>query len=424
MSTSGSIDTVTHQDGTHQDGNYVRIFDTTLRDGEQSPGASLTHDEKLEIAHQLADLGVDVIEAGFPASSPGALAAVRHIAEEVGTAQGPVITGLARACRQDIDKAWEAVKPAAKSRIHTFLATSDLHMERKLGMTRSEVLTRIRDMVAYARELCDDVEFSPEDASRSDPEFLLEVMTAAIESGATTLNLPDTVGYAMPEEYAGLMRRLIEETPGSENVVWSVHCHDDLGFATANAIAGLGAGARQAEVTINGLGERAGNTSLEELVMTIYTRGAHLGLETGIDSRQLCPTSRMVSQLTGIAVPPNKAIVGANAFSHEAGIHQDGVLKDKRTYEIMTPESVGLEHSHLVLGKHSGRNAVRFRLKQIGFDFDGAELDELFRGFKALADRRKTITDADLRDLVSDFEAAKTPEKQPPADLGLSTEAS
>jgi len=374
----------------------VRIFDTTLRDGEQSPGASLTVPEKVKVARQLSVLGVDVIEAGFPAASPGDLEAVQKIAGEVGSDDGPIIAGLARATEKDIDKAWLGVKSAAKPRIHTFLATSDLHMERKLGMTRAEVLESVRAMVAHARGHCEDVEFSPEDATRSDPAFLVEVLAAAIESGATTLNIPDTVGYAMPGEYDGLIRSLIDQTPGGDRVIWSVHCHDDLGFATANTIAGLKAGARQAEVTVNGIGERAGNASLEEVVMALYTRGDHFGLTTGIEKTKLVQTSRIVSNFTGIQVPPNKAIVGPNAFAHEAGIHQDGILKDQRTYEIMRPETVGLSRSRLVLGKHSGRHAFRVRMEELGFTLAHDELADAFARFKELADLKKTVTDADL----------------------------
>ncbi len=378
---------------------YVRVFDTTLRDGEQSPGASLTSDEKLVLARSIAALGVDVIEAGFPAASPDDLAAVQSIARQVGTAEGPIIAGLARACRGDIESAWEAVRLAHRPRIHTFIATSDLHMECKLSMSREQVLARVREMVGYARSLCDDVQFSPEDATRSDPGFLIQVTTAAIEAGATTLNIPDTVGYALPNEYSQLLARLIEQT-ARVGIVWSAHCHDDLGLATANALAGIEAGARQVEVTVNGIGERAGNTSLEEVVMALATRRPELGLETGIETRQLTSISRMVSRFTGISVPPNKAVVGRNAFAHEAGIHQDGMLKDERTYEIMTPESVGLERSELVLGKHSGRHAFRSRLQEIGVELDEVQLDEAFKQFKKLADRRKTITDADLMALT------------------------
>lgn len=382
--------------------NKVRIFDTTLRDGEQSPGASLTSAEKIDIARQLAKLGVDVIEAGFPAASPDDLEAVRRIAHEVGTEDGPIVCGLARATPSDIDKAWEAVKDAAKPRIHTFLATSEIHMQHKLRMTREQVVARTREMVAYAREKCADVEFSPEDACRSDPDFLVEVLTVAIEAGATTLNIPDTVGYITPQEYAALMRKLISETPGGDSVIWSVHCHDDLGMATANTLAGLQAGARQAEVTINGIGERAGNTSLEEIAMAIRTRPAFYGLETNIDTTQLTRTSRMVSNYTGILVQPNKAIVGTNAFSHEAGIHQDGMLKHQATYEIMTPETVGLTQSNLVLGKHSGRHAFRVRLEELGYELDEDGLNQAFQRFKELADKKKNVTDADIEALIAD----------------------
>ncbi len=383
------------------DPDVVRIFDTTLRDGEQSPGATLTSVEKLEIARQLSILGVDVMEAGFPAASPDELLGTKRIAEEVGRPDGPIIAGLARTSRGDIDKAWEAVQPAAKPRIHTFIATSELHMERKLEMTREQVVAQVRDMVTYARGLCEDVEFSPEDGSRSDRDFLVEVLAIAIEAGATTINVPDTVGYATPEEYAELFRFLIASTPGADGVIWSVHCHDDLGMATANSIAGLAAGARQAEVTINGIGERAGNTSLEEVVMALRTRHGQYGLRTGIESTQLTRTSRMVSNYTGIAVPPNKAIVGANAFAHEAGIHQDGMLKDERTYEIMTPSTVGLAESKLVLGKHSGRHAFRLRMAELGFELSSGDLYPAFQRFKLLAEKKKVVTDADLQALAT-----------------------
>ncbi len=380
----------------------VRIFDTTLRDGEQSPGASLTSAEKLEIARQLARLGVDIIEAGFPAASRDDLVAVQRIAQEVGTPDGPIIAGLARATTSDIDKAWEAIRPAAKPRIHTFLATSDIHMERKLRMTREQVVACTRQMVSYAKAYCDDVEFSPEDAGRSDPDFLIEVLGVAIEAGATTLNIPDTVGYITPDEYYDLMHQLISETPGGDKVIWSVHCHDDLGFATANAMAGVRAGARQIECTVNGIGERAGNTSLEEVVMALHTRRPYYNLTTNIDTTQIVRTSRMVSNYTGIVVQPNKAIVGSNAFAHEAGIHQDGLLKDQRTYEIMTPQTVGLTQSRLVLGKHSGRHAFRVRLEELGFALDDEQLQQAFQRFKELADKKKTVTDADLEALVAD----------------------
>jgi 2-isopropylmalate synthase len=339
---------------------------------------------------------VDVIEAGFPAASPGDLEAVQRIAAEIGTDDGPIVAGLARASAGDIDKAWQGVKDAAKPRIHTFIATSDLHMERKLGMTRDQVLAKAQAMVAHAKGYCEDVEFSPEDGTRSDPDFLVAVLTATIAAGATTVNIPDTVGYAMPGEYGDLIRFLRENTPGAHGVIWSTHCHDDLGFATANTIAGLNNGARQAEVTVNGIGERAGNASLEEVVMALYTRGDRFGLSTGVEKKKLVQTSRIVSNFTGIQVPPNKAVVGPNAFAHEAGIHQDGMLKDQRTYEIMRPETVGLPRSRLVLGKHSGRHAFRVRMEELGFTLTEEEVGDAFTRFKELADLKKTVTDADL----------------------------
>ncbi len=386
---------------------YVRVFDTTLRDGEQSPGASMTSAEKLEVARALARLGVDVIEAGFPAASPDDLLGVRRIAEEVGRAAGPsgappVICGLARASKGDLDRAWEAVQPAARPRLHLFLATSEIHMKHKLRMDREAVVERVRAMVRYARDLCDDVEFSPEDAGRSDPAFLHVVLEQAIAAGATTLNIPDTVGYTTPAEFGGLIAGIMENVPGIEDVIVSVHCHDDLGLATANTLAGVQAGARQVEVTVNGIGERAGNTSLEEVVMALRTRRPVFGLETGIDTTQITRVSKLVSHYTGILVPANKAIVGANAFAHEAGIHQDGMLKHERTYEIMRPETVGLSRSRLVLGKHSGRHAFRTRLAEMGYAFDEEGLNQAFARFKALADKKKVVTDADLEALISD----------------------
>ena len=376
--------------------NYVRVFDTTLRDGEQSPGASLTSAEKRALAHQIAGLGVDVIEAGFPAASPDDLAAVKRIALEVGRDGGPIIAGLARACRRDIEAAADAIEPANQGRIHTFLATSDLHMAHKLRIGRGEVIDRVAAMVALAKSFADDVEFSPEDAGRSDPAFLVQVLATAIEAGATTLNIPDTVGYTLPEEYGALIAGLIRETPGADQVIWSVHCHDDLGLANANSIAGLAAGARQAEVTVNGIGERAGNASLEEVVMALATRYDSLGLETGIVANQLCSVSRAVADFTGISVPPNKAIVGQNAFAHEAGIHQDGMLKDERTYEIMRPETVGAGASRLVLGKHSGKHALKSRYEALGVVLDDDQLADAFVRFKTIAERKKSVTDADL----------------------------
>jgi 2-isopropylmalate synthase len=388
--------------------NYVRIFDTTLRDGEQSPGATMTSAEKLEVARTLSRLGVDIMEAGFPAASPDDLEAVRRIAVEVGSApapgrtEPPIICGLARANKTDIDKAWEAVRHAKRPRIHTFLATSEIHMKYKLKMDPEQVIERAAEMVAYARSLCADVEFSPEDAGRSDPEFLYVVLGEAIKAGATTLNIPDTVGYTTPDEFGRLIDGIIKHTPGIEKCIVSVHCHDDLGMATANTLAGIRAGARQAEVTINGIGERAGNTSLEEVVMALHTRKPIFNLTTGIDTTQLMRVSKLVSNYTGMVVQPNKAIVGANAFAHEAGIHQDGMLKNQQTYEIMRPETVGVTQTRLVLGKHSGRHALKARLVELGYSLTDAELDKAFERFKALADKKKTITDADLEAIISD----------------------
>ena len=386
--------------------NYVRIFDTTLRDGDQSPGESMSSAEKLEVARSLARLGVDVMEAGFPAASPDDLEAVRRIAMEVGNPsdgmRSPVICGLARAIKGDIDKVWEAVRQAANPRIHTFLATSDIHMQHKLRMSRDQVLQTVEEMVAYAYSLCQDVEFSPEDAGRSDPEFLYKVLETAIRAGATTLNIPDTVGYTTPEEYGSLIRGIIENTKGIDGCFISTHCHNDLGLATANTLAGIQAGARQAEVTVNGIGERAGNTSLEEIVMALYTRSPFYNLTTGIDTTQISRVSKLVSNYTGIVVQPNKAIVGSNAFAHEAGIHQDGMLKNQQTYEIMKPETVGVTQSRLVLGKHSGRHALKVRLYELGYDLNDEDLNKAFQRFKNLADKKKTITDADLEALVAD----------------------
>ena len=391
--------------------NQIKIFDTTLRDGEQSPGATLTSAEKLEIAHSLARLGVDVIEAGFPAASGDDLEAVKRIAIEVGNLpEGslksgqppPVICGLARALPRDIDLAWEAVKYAARPRIHTFLATSPVHMKYKLKMAAEEVVEEVREMVTYAKSLCDDVEFSPEDAGRSKPEFLYKVLEEAIRAGATTINIPDTVGYTMPDEFGSLIAGIIANTPGAKDVIVSVHCHDDLGMATANTLAGLKAGARQAEVTVNGIGERAGNTSLEEVVMALRTRRQAYELETRIDTTLLTRTSRLVSNYTGIQVQPNKAIVGSNAFAHEAGIHQDGMLKNNTTYEIMRPNMVGLSQSKLVLGKHSGKHALKTHLVNMGYELSDKELSRTFKRFKEVADRKKVITETDLEAIVSD----------------------
>jgi 2-isopropylmalate synthase len=375
----------------------IIIFDTTLRDGEQSPGASLNADEKLEIAHQLARLGVDVIEAGFPAASQGDFDAVSNIAKKV---QGPTICGLARTRKEDILRCYEAVSHAAKPRIHTFIATSDIHLEYKLQKTRKEVLTIARDMVGYARSLCADIEFSPEDAGRSDPEYLYEVLEAVIDAGATTLNIPDTVGYTTPEEFGALIAGIKKNVRNIDKAIISVHCHNDLGLAVANSIAAVQNGARQIECTINGIGERAGNAALEEVAMIFKTR-KNLGFITGLDTTQIYRTSRLVSNLTSMLVQPNKAIVGANAFAHESGIHQHGMLKNKTTYEIMDAADIGLTANNIVLGKLSGRHAFRSKLEELGYSLVDEELDKAFEKFKALADKKKNITDWDIESIVA-----------------------
>jgi 2-isopropylmalate synthase len=385
----------------------VVIFDTTLRDGEQSPGASMNAAEKVRLAVQLEKLGVDVIEAGFPAASPGDFEAVRQIAARLKRAQ---VTALARASKEDIDKAWGSVKNAAHPRIHTFIATSDIHMEHKLKMNRDQVVEAAIQAVRHAKGYTENVEFSSEDGSRSDPDFLCRIFEAAIQAGATTINLPDTVGYSLPEEFGELVSYVRTHTPGMDRVILSVHCHNDLGLATANTIAGIRAGARQAEVTINGIGERAGNTSLEEVVMSLYTRKERMGLTTAINTHEIHPTSRLVSMITGIVVQPNKAIVGANAFAHEAGIHQDGVLKHRMTYEIMEPETVGLSTNRLVLGKHSGRHAFRNRLGELGYELEDQVINHLFEKFKELADKRKEILDEDIEVLIAE-EVFRVPDK-------------
>jgi 2-isopropylmalate synthase len=378
----------------------VIIFDTTLRDGEQSPGISLNPAEKLEIAHQLARLGVDVIEAGFPISSPGDFDAVRSIARDV---HGPVIAGLARAHATDIDRAWEAVREAERPRIHTFISTSDIHIVHQLQSTREDVKGQARAAVAHAKALVDDVEFSPMDATRADVEYTAEVLQIALDEGATTINIPDTVGYAMPQEYADFLTRLYELVPGLRDVVVSVHCHDDLGLAVANSFAGVLAGARQVECAVNGIGERAGNASLEEIVMLLRTRQQAIGIDSGVNTRELARTSRLVSRLTGYPVQPNKAVVGRNAFAHESGIHQDGVLKERTTYEIMEASSVGADDvSSIVLGKHSGRHALKSALEELGFQVSGQTLNTAFKRFKELADKKKQVTAMDLEALVTD----------------------
>ncbi|MDQ3043642.1 MAG: 2-isopropylmalate synthase [Chloroflexota bacterium] len=384
----------------HAPDRRIIVFDTTLRDGEQSPGATLTANEKLEVADALVVLGVDVIEAGFPAASPGDFEAVRSIAARV---KGATVAGLARTNQADIERAAHAVRGADRPRIHTFIATSEIHLRHKLRMSRSEVLERVSTMVALARTFTDDVEFSAEDATRSDWDYLVEVFQRAIDSGAKTLNVPDTVGYTTPDEYTQLIHHLQSRLVGIEDVVLSVHCHDDLGMATANTLAAVAAGARQVEVTMNGIGERAGNTALEEVVMAIATRAEVFGgAWTGIEKERLVPTSRLVSGLTGVLVQVNKAIVGANAFAHEAGIHQDGMLKERTTYEIMNPIDVGWEGTRLVLGKHSGRAGFRNTLDQMGIGLEEDQLNEAYQRFLALADRKKTVTAADLAALVTD----------------------
>ena len=381
------------------DPNHVRIFDTTLRDGEQSPGISLNTAEKLEIAHQLARLGVDVIEAGFPIASPGDFEAVEAIAREV---RGPVIAGLARAQAPDIEAAARAVRDAERPRIHTFISTSDIHIEHQFRSTREDVKAQARAAVAHAKSFVDDVEFSPMDATRADLEYTAEVCAVAIEEGATTINIPDTVGYTMPQEYTAYLQRLYELIPELRDVVLSVHCHDDLGLAVANSFAGLLAGARQVECAVNGIGERAGNASLEEIVMLLRTRRDAVGLDTQVDSTEISRTSRLVSRLTGYVVQPNKAIVGRNAFAHESGIHQDGVLKERSTYEIMDATTVGLDANSLVLGKHSGRAALKAALAELGFEVDGQALNTAFKRFKEIADKKKQVSAMDLEALVTD----------------------
>ena len=378
----------------------LRIFDTTLRDGEQSPGCSMNLSEKLALARQLEKLGVDVIEAGFPIASDGDFESVRRVAQEL---RETSVCGLARTAPADIDRCHEALEGGAKPRIHTFIATSDIHLEYKLRMSREQVLEEVERAVRQARAYCDDVEFSAEDATRSDRDYLAQVFSTAIAAGASTCNVPDTVGYTTPDEYAALIRFLRETVAGAENVVFAVHCHDDLGLAVANSLAAVRAGARQIECTLNGIGERAGNTSMEEVVMAVKTRpDVFAGLDTHIVTREIYPSSRLLSSTIGVPVQPNKAIVGANAFAHEAGIHQDGVLKAAITYEIMTPESVGRGSNELVLGKHSGRHAFRERLAELGFELEGEEFQRAFKRFKDLADAKKTIFNEDLEAIVAD----------------------
>ncbi|MBX6313128.1 MAG: 2-isopropylmalate synthase [Isosphaeraceae bacterium] len=382
------------------DDRRIRIFDTTLRDGEQSPGASMNQAEKLEVARALATLGVDIIEAGFPIASQGDFEAVRAIATEIA---GPTICALARCHDRDIDRAWEAIQYAQHPRIHVFLATSAIHREHKLRMTKEQIIERAVQSVRRAKSYCADVEFSPEDAARTEIDFLCEVVTAAIEAGASTVNIPDTVGYATPTQYAGVIRTLKERVPNIDQAILSVHCHNDLGLAVANSLAGCEAGARQVECTINGIGERAGNAALEEVVMALKTRHDYYGLTTQIRTERLYPVSRMVSAITGLAVQRNKAIVGRNAFAHESGIHQDGMLKEPSTYEIMRPEEVGVPKTDLVLGKHSGRHALRDRVEELGYHLTESQLETLFDDFKALADKKKEVYDEDLIVLIEKY---------------------
>jgi 2-isopropylmalate synthase len=377
----------------------ITIFDTTLRDGEQSPGCSMNQQEKLRLAHQLDRLGVDVIEAGFPIASDGDFESVKAIAEVV---RRPIIAGLARACRADIERAWEALQSAERPRIHVFLATSDIHLQYKLRMSSDQCLAQARESIELAKSLCDDVEFSPEDATRTDPEFLCRVLDAVVQAGATTLNIPDTVGYTVPTEFAELIAMIRRRVRGIENVTISAHCHNDLGMAVANALAAVSAGARQVECTINGIGERAGNASLEEIVMAMRIRPDRYPYETSIVSEQIFAASQTLSEITGVPVQPNKAITGRNAFAHEAGIHQDGVLKNPLTYEIMTPKSVGVPDSKLVLGKHSGRHALSMRCEQLGYEFDRRVLDDIYRRFVRLADKIKHVEDHHLLELIRD----------------------
>jgi 2-isopropylmalate synthase len=390
----------------------ITVFDTTLRDGEQSPGCSMNVHEKMRMAQQLDRLGVDVIEAGFPIASDGDFEAVQAIAASV---RRPIIAGLARACRQDIERAWQALKGAARPRIHVFLATSDIHLKYKLRISREQCLEQARESVALAKSFCNDVEFSPEDATRTDREFLCQVVQAVVDEGATTVNIPDTVGYTMPAEFGEIIRMLRERVRGIENVVISTHCHNDLGLAVANTLAALEAGARQVECTINGIGERAGNASLEEIVMAMRVRPDRYRFDTDVASEQLYPASQILSEITGVGVQPNKAIIGRNAFAHEAGIHQDGVLKNPLTYEIMTPQSVGVPDSRLVLGKHSGRHALSLRCEQLGFQFERRELDEIYRRFVVLADQIKHVEDHHLVELIRGVQV-ETP-RIPPAHV-------
>jgi 2-isopropylmalate synthase len=377
--------------------NQIVFFDTTLRDGEQSPGCTMHHDEKLRMAHQLANLGVDVLEAGFAIASQGDSDSIRMIAREV---RGPRIASLARCKREDIEAAARSIEPADKARIHTFLASSDLHLEAKLKISRAEALNQAAESVRLARTFADDVEFSAEDATRTDPDFLIEIVTAAVQAGATTINIPDTVGYTTPDEYAATFRMLIAKVPGIDDVILSTHCHNDLGMAVANTLAGIHAGARQAECTINGIGERAGNAALEEIAAALMVRRDKLPYTNNIKLDQLYPTSQMLAEFISFGCSPNKAVVGANAFAHESGIHQHGMMANPLTYEIMTPESVGVPSTNMVLGKHSGRRLLEQRLTELGHKLTRAQLDDVYNRFTELTDRKKSIYDQDLLGLL------------------------
>jgi len=412
----------------HQN-NYVKIFDTTLRDGEQSPGFSMNLQEKIRLGMQLEKLGVDVIEAGFPAASPDDFKSVQMLAQKL---KNPEICGLARAMESDLKTTWEAIKEAQKPRIHTFIATSPIHMEYKLKKTPEQVLEMAVKAVKYAKSLCSRVDFSPEDGGRSDRYFLVKILDAVIEVGADTINIPDTVGYLMPDEFGDLLKFLIANVKNADKVIWSTHCHDDLGLGVANSLAGVINGARQVECTINGIGERAGNASLEEVVMALRTRPDFYNLKTGIETTEIYNTSKLLEQITGQKVQPNKAIVGKNAFAHESGIHQHGMLANSQTYEIMTPESVGVDKTDIVLGKHSGSAALNKRLKDLGYDLEDKDLKQIFKDFKDLADKKKDITDSDLAVLVMgeqahgeglwellDFEVGSGEKSEPFAEITL-----
>jgi 2-isopropylmalate synthase len=400
--------------GTDMEETRITVFDTTLRDGEQSPGCSMNVQEKLRLAQHLDRLGVDVIEAGFPIASEGDFAAVQAVAQ---TVRRPTVAALARACTPDIERAWQALNNAAHPRIHVFLATSGIHLQYKLRISREQCLEQARDAVRLAKSFCSDIEFSPEDATRTDIHFLCQILQAVIEAGATTLNIPDTVGYSMPLEIGELIRTIRDRVEGIDGVIISTHCHNDLGLAVANSLAAIAAGARQVECTINGIGERAGNASLEEIVMAMRVRPDRYPYQTAIVSEQLYPVSQVLSEITQVPVQPNKAIIGRNAFAHEAGIHQDGMLKNPLTYEIMTPQSVGVPDSRLVLGKHSGRHALGLRCEQLGYQFDRRTLDEIYRKFVVLADKVKHVQDHHLLELIQQTQAS--PRRIPPAHADM-----